>query len=147
MAWGRQVTKHLPVWTPAVLLAGLVFYIFAPLRYYGPENVVRRFHTAIRELDKPAVGHLSLQAVNDPSVDALATRVFEVLPVASPLMIGSERKTNEVWVAYDYRTSPPLIIVWVVKKDPKSGDWKVDCETTLRILEGLSRQKIRPRTR
>lgn len=119
--------NRISAWIASAVLAAITLGVFYVVRDYGPESAIRRFQFAVLSRDTNALGAVTLQPLNDPSVQHLVTSV-EMLTQrgANYQILQMNRGPDAVVAAVQYTLSngESAPTYWVVVKQNRT--WKVD---------------------
>ena len=141
---------------PAFLLGGLVLFTYATLQNYGPESTLRKFHTAIwninqsqsknkgipsrdwNELRSTILEDLGdINSSPDPQADEIVKRVTSYMQAGYTYSLPrTARFPREVRIAvvYEKKPFPPINMVWVVDKQIGGREWKISAHKTLSAI-------------
>lgn len=123
----------------AVLLAFLVCVIFFPLRNYGPQSAVRRFHQAVASNDLRQIAQFAEEPTNDPALAELSVFVYTNLRYAQPRLIAVQPDANraKVLIQYQNKFGASQPVVFFVDQST-AGRWKVNSTATVTALKDFA---------
>ena len=123
----------------AVLLAFLVCVIFFPLRNYGPQSAVRRFHQAVATRDLRQITQYTEESTNNPALAELFVFVDTNLLYAQPRLIAVQPDANraKVLIQYQNKFGASQPVVFFVDQST-AGRWKVNCTATVTALKDFA---------
>ncbi len=144
---------------PAILLGMLVLFTYSTLQNYGPQSTIRKFHSAIHNINQAVVNGNKIRKADwevlrstvDEDIGELGNGPF--LPnrdvfniynsVAERFQEGRayslgpmDRRLREVRIAVIYIKDkmPPISMVWVIEKPFGGREWKISAHKTLSAM-------------
>ena len=120
----------------AAALAAVTLFVFYTLQDIGPESAIRRFHEAVITQNLPALQSVSVQSLDDPNTQKLATRVVEEIGHGARYqLLHMDRGRSEVGaeVAYIRPDGSVAPTYWIVERHP-GRQWRVNAMRTLSIM-------------
>jgi hypothetical protein len=120
----------------AILLAFLVCVIFFPLRNYGPQSAVRRFHQAVASQDMRQIAQFAEEPADNRSLVELTIFVGTNLHYATPRLIAVQPDANraKVLIQYQNKYGASQPVVFFVDQTT-AGRWKVNSTATVTALK------------
>jgi hypothetical protein len=110
--------------------------IFFPLRNYGPQSAVRRFHQAVASNDLRQIAQFAEESTNDPALAELSVFVYANLRYAQPRLIAVQPEANRAKVLIQYQNwrgaSQPVVFF---VDQTTAGRWKVNSTATVTALK------------
>ena len=142
---------------PAILLGALVLFTYSTLQNYGPESTLRKFHTAIREINQSQLAGKGIpksdwndlratlsedlgeiDGTTDPQTKEILQRVTLLMEAGYTYSLArmDRRFPREVRIAVVYQKGklPPTSMVWVVDKPSGGREWKISARKTLSAM-------------
>src|SRR2546423_11378130 len=114
----------------ALVLAGLVLFVFGTLQNYGPESAVRRLHEAVLTRNQTEVDDVILQPSNPEEIARIEQVIWDALSQGAHIrLFDLSRSPTKVMVKVIYHAGDRAgYQVWATQKT-KDG-WKVDIHRT-----------------
>ncbi|MEI8282415.1 MAG: hypothetical protein WCG75_08425 [Armatimonadota bacterium] len=144
---------------PAILLGTLVLFTYSTLQNYGPQSTIRKFHSAIHNINQAVVNGSKipksdwevLRSTLEEDIGELGTGPFlpnrdvfntyksvaELFQEGRAYSLGPmDRRQREVRIAVIYMKgkTPPISMVWVVEKPSGGREWKISAHKTVSAM-------------
>jgi len=144
---------------PAILLGTLVLFIYSTLQNYGPQSTIRKFHSAVHNINQAVVNGSKIPKADwevlrstveedigeldnghfmpNPDVLNIFKSVADQFQQGRAYSLGPmDRRLREVRIAVIYIKDklPPISMVWVVEKPTGGREWKISAHKTLSAM-------------